>query len=196
MHQIPRGPPAPGHHIEEEDESALAQWRLNDMLTHKCDAQAIERGLRTRLGFRTIGQCLRVGVKFGRWVVTVYMRRSLGEEQASPPATEPVGYVPAGDQTGLLRRILPPRAAPIAGARLRRRLRVQRVRLQECPSGGRRSGLSRGTALLHDHQVLACQFRVRVEFPQGAPKDRRALVDDVNPVGQLVHQADLLFRDQ
>ena len=56
--------------------------------------------LHTRLGFRTIGQILRVGVKFGRWVDTVYLQRTLGEDMASPPTRNPRGYEAPGDQTG------------------------------------------------------------------------------------------------
>jgi phosphinothricin acetyltransferase len=56
--------------------------------------------LHTQAGFRTIGQIVRVGVKFGRWVDTVYMQRPLGEESALPPAQDPVGYAAPGDQTG------------------------------------------------------------------------------------------------
>lgn len=56
--------------------------------------------LHAQLGFRTIGQMLRVGVKFGRWVDTVYLQRTLGTETAQPPAEDPKGYVPHSDQTG------------------------------------------------------------------------------------------------
>ncbi len=56
--------------------------------------------LHSSLGFRTCGQMLRVGVKFGRWVDSVYLQRPLGEELARPPATDPVGYMSPGDQMG------------------------------------------------------------------------------------------------
>jgi phosphinothricin acetyltransferase len=56
--------------------------------------------LHARLGFRTIGQALRVGVKFGRWVDIVYLQRAIGEETARPPAEDPIGYIPPADQTG------------------------------------------------------------------------------------------------
>ena len=56
--------------------------------------------LHARLGFRTIGQALRVGVKFGRWVDIVHLQRALGDETARPPAEDPVGYAPVADQTG------------------------------------------------------------------------------------------------
>lgn len=56
--------------------------------------------LHARLGFRTIGQALRVGVKFGRWVDIVHLQRPLGEQTARPPAEDPVGYAPVADQTG------------------------------------------------------------------------------------------------
>jgi phosphinothricin acetyltransferase len=56
--------------------------------------------LHARLGFRTIGQTLRVGVKFGRWVDIVHLQRALGEETARPPSVDPAGYVAVSDQTG------------------------------------------------------------------------------------------------
>lgn len=56
--------------------------------------------LHARLGFRTIGQALSVGVKFGRWVDIVYLQRSLGEHTARPPAKDPVGYNLPADQAG------------------------------------------------------------------------------------------------
>jgi L-amino acid N-acyltransferase YncA len=56
--------------------------------------------LHARLGFRTIGQALRVGVKFGRWVDVVHMQRPLGEQTQRVPAEDPVGYRPVADQTG------------------------------------------------------------------------------------------------
>ncbi|BBK31985.1 phosphinothricin acetyltransferase [Stella humosa] len=56
--------------------------------------------LHARLGFRTIGQALRVGVKFGRWVDIVYLQRPLGEQTARPPAEDPIGYIAVADQTG------------------------------------------------------------------------------------------------
>ncbi|MFO1060078.1 MAG: N-acetyltransferase family protein [Dongiaceae bacterium] len=56
--------------------------------------------LHARLGFRTIGQALRVGVKFGRWVDIVYLQRPLGEQGTRPPAEDPLGYGPGADQTG------------------------------------------------------------------------------------------------
>jgi L-amino acid N-acyltransferase YncA len=56
--------------------------------------------LHARLGFRTIGQALRVGVKFGRWVDIVHLQRSLGEQTARPPLQDPLGYTPPADQAG------------------------------------------------------------------------------------------------
>ncbi len=56
--------------------------------------------LHTQVGFRMIGQIVRVGVKFGRWVDTVYMQRPLGEESALPPAQNPKGYAIPSDQSG------------------------------------------------------------------------------------------------
>jgi L-amino acid N-acyltransferase YncA len=56
--------------------------------------------LHARLGFRTVGQALRVGVKFGRWVDIVHLQRPLGEQTARPPVDDPVGYTPLADQTG------------------------------------------------------------------------------------------------
>jgi phosphinothricin acetyltransferase len=49
--------------------------------------------LHTRLGFRTIGHQLAVGLKFGRWVDVVQMQMALGEGADSLPAVEPKGYV-------------------------------------------------------------------------------------------------------
>ena len=51
-------------------------------------------------GYRTIGQALRVGVKFGRWVDVVYMQRSLNDPNVPPPAGDPIGFYVAEDQTG------------------------------------------------------------------------------------------------
>jgi L-amino acid N-acyltransferase YncA len=48
--------------------------------------------LHTRLGFRTIGHEVAVGLKFGRWVDVVQMQLALGDGAASIPGTEPVGY--------------------------------------------------------------------------------------------------------
>ena len=56
--------------------------------------------LHTQAGFRTLGQIVHVGVKFGRWVDTVYMQRPLGEDSALPPADPPRGWAPPSDQTG------------------------------------------------------------------------------------------------
>lgn len=56
--------------------------------------------LHARLGFRTVGQALRVGVKFGRWVDIVYLQRPIGEPTARPPAEDPAGYTAMADQTG------------------------------------------------------------------------------------------------
>jgi len=55
--------------------------------------------LHTRLGFRTIGQAVNVGIKFGRWLDLVLMQRALGEH-ADVPAAPPVGYLPPADQMG------------------------------------------------------------------------------------------------
>jgi L-amino acid N-acyltransferase YncA len=48
--------------------------------------------LHTRLGFRTIGHEVAVGLKFGRWVDVVQMQLALGEGATSIPKVEPVGY--------------------------------------------------------------------------------------------------------
>jgi L-amino acid N-acyltransferase YncA len=48
--------------------------------------------LHTRLGFRTIGHEVAVGLKFGRWVDVVQMQLALGEGGRAIPAAEPVGY--------------------------------------------------------------------------------------------------------
>ena len=56
--------------------------------------------LHTQMGFRTIGQIVRVGAKFGRWLDIVYLQRPLGDEVAAPPTQDPTGYVPPGDQSG------------------------------------------------------------------------------------------------
>ncbi len=56
--------------------------------------------LHTVAGYRTIGQALRVGVKFGRWVDVIYMQRSLSDPNMPPPSGDPVGYCAATDQTG------------------------------------------------------------------------------------------------
>jgi L-amino acid N-acyltransferase YncA len=56
--------------------------------------------LHARLGFRTIGQALRVGVKFGRWVDITYLQRPLGDQTARPPAEDPKGYSLPADQAG------------------------------------------------------------------------------------------------
>lgn len=48
--------------------------------------------LHTRLGFRTIGHQVAVGLKFGRWVDVVQMQLALGEGARSVPDAEPVGY--------------------------------------------------------------------------------------------------------
>jgi L-amino acid N-acyltransferase YncA len=51
--------------------------------------------LHTRLGFRTIGHEVAVGLKFGRWVDVVQMQLALGEGGRSLPAAEPTGYARA-----------------------------------------------------------------------------------------------------
>lgn len=51
--------------------------------------------LHTRLGFRTIGHEVAVGLKFGRWVDVVQMQLALGEGGRSIPAAEPIGYARA-----------------------------------------------------------------------------------------------------
>ncbi len=48
--------------------------------------------LHTRLGFRTVGHEVAVGLKFGRWLDVVQMQLALGEGGRAVPATEPVGY--------------------------------------------------------------------------------------------------------
>ncbi len=49
--------------------------------------------LHTRLGFRTIGHELAVGLMFGRWVDVVLMQLALGDGSRSLPVAEPSGYV-------------------------------------------------------------------------------------------------------
>jgi phosphinothricin acetyltransferase len=49
--------------------------------------------LHTRLGFRTIGHQLAVGLKFGRWVDVVQMQLALGAGARGIPELEPIGYV-------------------------------------------------------------------------------------------------------
>lgn len=48
--------------------------------------------LHTRLGFRTVGHEVAIGVKFGRWIDVVQMQLALGDGARSVPTTEPVGY--------------------------------------------------------------------------------------------------------
>ena len=48
--------------------------------------------LHTRLGFRTVGHEVAVGLKFGRWLDVVQMQLALGEGGRVVPAAEPVGY--------------------------------------------------------------------------------------------------------
>ncbi|MGO8915780.1 MAG: N-acetyltransferase family protein [Stellaceae bacterium] len=48
--------------------------------------------LHTRLGFRTIGHEVAVGLKFGRWVDVVQMQLALGEGARTLPGAEPAGY--------------------------------------------------------------------------------------------------------
>jgi len=48
--------------------------------------------LHTRLGFRTIGHEVAVGLKFGRWVDVVQMQLALGEGARTTPSAEPQGY--------------------------------------------------------------------------------------------------------
>src|SRR5579863_9673971 len=45
--------------------------------------------LHARLGFRTIGHLLAVGLKFGQWVDVVEMQLTLGDGSQSVPTTEP-----------------------------------------------------------------------------------------------------------
>ena len=56
--------------------------------------------LHTRLGFRTIGQAVGVGIKFGRWLDLVLLQRPLGDERTDVPAQPPTGYLPPADQMG------------------------------------------------------------------------------------------------
>ena len=49
--------------------------------------------LHTRLGFRTVGHEVAVGLKFGRWLDVVQMQLALGEGARAIPAAEPIGYV-------------------------------------------------------------------------------------------------------
>lgn len=52
-----------------------------------------------RMGFRTIGQALRVGSKFGRWVDIVLLQYTLIEADI-PPSDDPAGYHRPLEQTG------------------------------------------------------------------------------------------------
>jgi L-amino acid N-acyltransferase YncA len=56
--------------------------------------------LHARVGYRTVGHAVRVGVKFGRWMDVVYLQRSLCDASAPPADVGPVGYFPPVDQTG------------------------------------------------------------------------------------------------
>ena len=56
--------------------------------------------LHTRMGFRTVGQALHVGIKFGRWLDVVYLQRMLGDDRTDLPAGPPTGYLPPADQMG------------------------------------------------------------------------------------------------
>ena len=46
-------------------------------------------GVHASLGFRQIGTLRSVGCKFGRWLDTVYMQRSLGPGDSTPPPRPP-----------------------------------------------------------------------------------------------------------
>ena len=48
--------------------------------------------LHTRLGFRTVGHEVAVGLKFGRWYDVVQMQLGLGEGAGTRPSAEPDGY--------------------------------------------------------------------------------------------------------
>ena len=48
--------------------------------------------LHTRLGFRTVGHEVAIGLKFGRWIDVVQMQLPLGDGAGSVPTREPVGY--------------------------------------------------------------------------------------------------------
>jgi L-amino acid N-acyltransferase YncA len=48
--------------------------------------------LHTRLGFRTVGHELAIGLKFGCWIDVVQMQLALGDGASSVPTSEPVGY--------------------------------------------------------------------------------------------------------
>lgn len=54
--------------------------------------------LHTRMGFRTVGHAVNVGIKFGRWLDVVYLQRTLGEDRTDVPAEPPTGYLPPADQ--------------------------------------------------------------------------------------------------
>jgi len=56
--------------------------------------------LHTRMGFRTVGQAVHVGIKFGRWLDLVYLQRPLGEDRTDVPVVPPTGYLPPADQMG------------------------------------------------------------------------------------------------
>lgn len=52
-------------------------------------AEAASAALHARLGFAEAGRLAAIGRKHGRWLDTLYMQRSLGEGQSSPPDFEP-----------------------------------------------------------------------------------------------------------
>ncbi|HEV2673983.1 MAG TPA: GNAT family N-acetyltransferase [Aliidongia sp.] len=56
--------------------------------------------LHTRMGFRTVGHAVGVGIKFGRWLDLVLLQRPLGQDRTDLPAGAPTGYLPPADQMG------------------------------------------------------------------------------------------------
>ncbi len=71
--------------------SALGYRQMIALIGDSANEASIR--LHTRLGFRTVGHEVAVGLKFGRWVDVVHMQLALGEGARSIPAGEPIGYV-------------------------------------------------------------------------------------------------------
>ncbi len=69
------------------DCTALGYRQMMAVIGDSANAASIR--LHTRLGFRTIGHELAVGLKFGRWVDAVAMQLALGEGGDTVPLAEP-----------------------------------------------------------------------------------------------------------
>ncbi len=67
-------------------EAAAAQ-SLRQMIAVIGDSENVGSiGVHASLGFARVGVLRRVGLKFGRWLDTVYMQRSIGREEDEAPA--------------------------------------------------------------------------------------------------------------